>query len=375
MKEALEQLLATYGEWTGRRLLAQIAKPAVVAEFDRLALLELACSLLDAGMPRSDVCARLMGRGLSSATAYRVIGAALDARVSILLTEGRSLRSGTAMLSRTHPTEDHFSIMSTTEATTIIALHELAPVRAMASKCDSLKAELASIDLASLQLAFEQAERDYEGVRKLAPSNALARFFNAEGHQQAVAKAYQAFKAARDHLHDRTGRSAVLRREIAELDSMLTAKERGDEARRKLGEAALDIKTAEQMLRGSQTAYARIVEMIREAESAFGDAKATAAAAVLAAVKTGAGASSVSTPTRDRIETLIAAKASAEAEIASASAAVGAARERHESLRDAIAEANSWLRKLAEYIARDAYQQTLQEVLAQHTIAETAGTS
>lgn len=77
-RAALERLLDVAGESAARQILAEVGSPSAQTELERVIAREVAVRLLMAGEPRTLIRDRLMSRGMSKATAYRLIDAALD---------------------------------------------------------------------------------------------------------------------------------------------------------------------------------------------------------------------------------------------------------------------------------------------------------
>jgi hypothetical protein len=91
-RAVLEQLLDMTGETVARKFLAEVARPAARAEFERIVALRLAIRLREAQEPRHVIRDRLALRGLSRATAYRVIGRAISVPPVNCLTDNAPLR-------------------------------------------------------------------------------------------------------------------------------------------------------------------------------------------------------------------------------------------------------------------------------------------
>lgn len=89
---AINQLLDAVGEGRARSILAELAGPAVLAEFDRAAALRLAMRMHAAQEPRPVIRDRLESRGLSRATAYRILGRAISVPPANCLSEGLAVR-------------------------------------------------------------------------------------------------------------------------------------------------------------------------------------------------------------------------------------------------------------------------------------------
>lgn len=96
-REALEALLDAAGETRSRRILAEVGTRSAQAELERVIALRLAARLLAAREARSVVLNRLIDRGHSERTAYRLMFAAASAVDRISANEGPRLaeRQGT----------------------------------------------------------------------------------------------------------------------------------------------------------------------------------------------------------------------------------------------------------------------------------------
>jgi hypothetical protein len=86
--EALEQLLDATGESRAREILSWVARPSVLAEFERVAALRLVVRMRAAQEPRHVIRDRLALRGISRSAAYRIIDRALVAPPANCPTEG-----------------------------------------------------------------------------------------------------------------------------------------------------------------------------------------------------------------------------------------------------------------------------------------------
>ncbi|WP_128000937.1 hypothetical protein [Piscinibacter defluvii] len=95
---ALEALLDVAGENKAREILAQIGRPAALAEFERVAALRLAMRLREAHQPRTVIRERLALRGISRSAAYRLIARAIDVPIANCPSNGPTLGRGPAIL-------------------------------------------------------------------------------------------------------------------------------------------------------------------------------------------------------------------------------------------------------------------------------------
>jgi hypothetical protein len=87
--EAIDLVLDLAGEHRARRILTiLVARPAVLEQFERVVAQRFAMQQLEMRTSRALIRDRLIARGMSVRTAYRVIGAAIDARPRICATEG-----------------------------------------------------------------------------------------------------------------------------------------------------------------------------------------------------------------------------------------------------------------------------------------------
>lgn len=99
MRDALEALLDAAGEAKAREILAEIARPAVREEFERIVAMRLVAQLREAHTARCVIRDRLLRRGYSRPTAYRLIEQVISAPPENCLTEGPSVRRDATKLS------------------------------------------------------------------------------------------------------------------------------------------------------------------------------------------------------------------------------------------------------------------------------------
>jgi len=77
MRAALERLLDLAGESAARQILADVARDSARAEFERVVVCWMALRLLEQRAERTEIRDRLISRGVSERTAYRVVSEAL----------------------------------------------------------------------------------------------------------------------------------------------------------------------------------------------------------------------------------------------------------------------------------------------------------
>ncbi|MCW5664031.1 MAG: hypothetical protein KIT35_09370 [Piscinibacter sp.] len=90
-RAALEALLDVAGENKAREILAEIGRPAALAELERVAALRLAMRLREAKLPRTVIRERLALRGISRSAAYRLIARAIDVPIANCPSNGPAL--------------------------------------------------------------------------------------------------------------------------------------------------------------------------------------------------------------------------------------------------------------------------------------------
>ena len=78
MREALQRLLDITTEHQARAIVRAIGRDSAQSELERVIAQRLARRLLDQRVDRRVICDRLVSRGISRATAYRVVRAVLD---------------------------------------------------------------------------------------------------------------------------------------------------------------------------------------------------------------------------------------------------------------------------------------------------------
>jgi hypothetical protein len=105
--EALDRLLNLAGETVAREILIWVSRPAVLAEFERVAAQRLVVRMREAQEPRHVIRDRLVLRGISRATTYRIIVQAHIAPPVNSLTPGGAVRRepATVALPTTDPPE------------------------------------------------------------------------------------------------------------------------------------------------------------------------------------------------------------------------------------------------------------------------------
>jgi hypothetical protein len=105
--EALDQLIDLAGETVAREILGWVSRPAVLAEFERVAAQRLVVRMREAQEPRHVIRDRLALRGISRSAAYRLIEGVLVAPPTNCLTKGAVLgrEPATVALPITDPPE------------------------------------------------------------------------------------------------------------------------------------------------------------------------------------------------------------------------------------------------------------------------------
>jgi hypothetical protein len=91
MRAALERLLDLAGESAARQILADVARDGARAEFERVVVCRMALRLLEQRTERTEIRDRLISRGVSERTAYRVVSEALGLGPRISANDGGSL--------------------------------------------------------------------------------------------------------------------------------------------------------------------------------------------------------------------------------------------------------------------------------------------
>ncbi len=104
-RAALERLLDVAGETAARQILADVGRAGAQVEFERLVVRRMAVRLLEARAPRLIVRDRLISRGVSERTAYRVIDEALGLGRRSSANEAGSLAEDSETLAASQPME------------------------------------------------------------------------------------------------------------------------------------------------------------------------------------------------------------------------------------------------------------------------------
>ncbi len=355
-RAALERLLTLAGETEARRIVAATGRAAALAELERVIDLGVAVRLLQDRAPRSVVRDRLVSRGISKATAYRLIEEALDHRGPGCLTGGPALRQEPAtIVARPLPQPDTIMPINTKDLQT---------------KLDTARAELASLDIdgARVQAAAAQKELDEidAQIGQSLPPIGVSAFHPGAGALTARRGVMvQGTKAARGAVLTKELRAKVLVAQIRRLETMLDSVA--------LEHARLGVKAAAELVADAQVkvfdaekAATTIDAMIVQAEKDFDCARGTAAAQLLQAVKAGADGSAVPAATRDKIATLELARDSAAQELAAARAALQTLNQRQREAQHQVRVAEAAAAELAHELQRPDYVQTLGEHIAAH---------
>lgn len=90
-REALEMLLDVAGEARARRILLEVGTRSAQLDLERVLALRITARMLAAREDRSVVRERLIARGHSERTAYRLLVAAADIADHISANDGRAL--------------------------------------------------------------------------------------------------------------------------------------------------------------------------------------------------------------------------------------------------------------------------------------------
>ena len=98
-RAALEALIDAAGEAKAREILTEIARPATLAEFERLAAFRFALQLREAREPRYVIRDRLVARGLSRATSYRIAARVIEVTTDNCLSDDGTVRREPATVS------------------------------------------------------------------------------------------------------------------------------------------------------------------------------------------------------------------------------------------------------------------------------------
>lgn len=354
VRAAVEQLLDCLGEADAQALLAIAGHAAARQELARVSVTRLALRLLEERAPRWQIRDRLVARGLSRRTAYRLIDAALSEPVTCRATDGPDLARGLRSIDCTQPME--------CDLTTTI--------NDLAAKLTALRADRATIDIAALRRAEANAEAAREANAR-AMRDALSRHeeINPNEAQARHAGLATEARACASRLREGMARAAVLDREIERLSSMLNATERIAAAVEASQAAEHVIACAQGNVEKAEEALRKIGDLIDIEQRAFVQAQNDAAAQLLTAVKAGSDPSEVHAATRDKISTLEIARVSAQQEVHAAQAAKDAAIEQHRKSLASIDDARAGQAALEHELAFHQYVAVLSKHMVAHARA------
>lgn len=322
--KALGALLDTFGEQKARRIVSAIGRQSALTELDRIIVQRLTVRLLQMREPRSRIRDRLMARGMSERSAYRQIEVALNVRRD-------SANYGPPLA------ENHCIVHSlqSTETQPMAKKDEF--TAEMQAKLAELQEQLAKVSAkeADALERHRKADAEYQHVcssrwHSLLPGGRLERDEIAERRKRAQNEAHAATEDARR-----------LRRQIDDLEKLLTGDARAQEAAARLQAATTAVAEAETKLAQARTSVQTIDRMITEAEQAFADATEATGAQVLEAVRSGADASQIEPPSRSKIGALERARTLALSDVTSAEKALSQTKAHRKAVQDEIARAEA----------------------------------
>jgi hypothetical protein len=346
--QALERLLDLAGESQARQFLAELGRRTAQQQLERLIVQRLAMRMLAERAPRHQIRDRLLSRGFSTRTAYRVIEAALDSRGASCATKGPAMaQQPPTLVASQHPEPNMAAI-----------------VEALRKKLSDLQRERAALDLEGARTLAAEAQQAFDAhlarVAELRASDSLS--VRREGDTLSLNEHSDLATAARHRrgeLEAKTSKASGLSVEIERLSSMLDGEKRVGKAKRELEEAESMVAGAQTKVRDAETALATLETMIATEEAALENGRTEAAARLLAAVKAGADASALPAANRDKLTTLDLARVGALEELDAVRAALSAAQAHCEGKRKTLLKAEAGVTGLAHEIALAAYVETL----------------
>lgn len=350
-RSAVERLLDGLGEQGAREVLGSAGSRSAQQELERVIAKRLAIRLLDERAPRWQIRDRLVARGINWRTAYRVIDAALGAPVTCSANQGPGLANGLPRLGSSQLMEHEMNDRITAQYDALLQQRQRIDVEA--AKRAAERAEAAS-------QANMQAIRD--AARAGEPLNPETQ---QERHSQLATEA----RRCRMRAVEAAQEAARLDREIGRLGAMLKSPELIKQAEARFEASVGLVSAAQGAVRDAEAALARVDDLIRAEELAYGQSRSDAAAQLLAAVKTGADTSQICAANREHLATLEIARAGAEQELQAARAALAAAQAQLNSSRHDIDSAKADRAALEHEMALEAYVKSLAAHMAAHARA------
>ena len=359
---ALERLLQLVGEREARRLLSELARPAVSAELERLVLRRMAEKLLAENEARPVIRDRLVSSGgINWRTAYRVIEEALS-----IPPERRCVNGETSVTSR----PDRLKTSQQSDESSMALQLET-----MRAQLRDLIAQRDTINLQALDSAARTAERDYEAHKKqiqdlqatlLSADRDRAQMLFVQDH----ARLATAARNARHEFDCAQRKHGELSVRVTRLDRLLNSETYIAGAERLQARAQAAAQDAHVKAEGCRRTVATLAALIAEEQQQLESGKATAAAELLAAVKAGTSSPTLpKTGNAEKLSTLEAAHAGAVAELAAADAALQTATKDLQAAEREVKVRLAARAELAHEIAFAEYAETLAKTMAAHHAA------
>jgi hypothetical protein len=340
--DAVEKLLDRVGETMARQTLAGMGNRAGLQLLERIVARRIAAEMLAAQQPRQAIRERLIGRGLSLRTAYRLLDAAA---AMVGLKPSAPAAPAPALHTTVNPEPSPM-----TEPTTQVEAIKQSILAALAAERGGLRRAMDETLQAHARLEeriVEARQRKAESMRAL-PSGGGITLENIDpnrvkGPADLHFEACGAVGAAESELRrfettDAWRGREIAARRLAELDALLTCEERLGAAAAGAAGTARELLLADEKLRACDAAAGKLAGMVADERQADSARMRETAGNLLAAVKAG-GDAAFAPVDAGRLAVLEQAKAEADRELEEARTARAAAASRHGAavaLRDGV---------------------------------------
>lgn len=351
--QELELLLDIAGEDRALRIVAAVGRPSVQEELGRLISQRLAARLLSSRTPRSAIRDRLIRRGMSPRSAYRVITAALSSGPFTCAMDPHSLARSAHILASRNQSEE--------EVTT--------DIQALQTTLDDLRARHSQIDVAAgrRRLALASKARDSLSRHEAGPGGQV---FGpdpvAQARRAEVDAAVIEFKAARSALQTLEADERALRGEIESLEAMIAGEIGIAAAKAAVERADARVAEAAELVTSAEAAVDRITQMIVDEERDFEASRSASATKLLAAVKAGSDPTKVPTANRDKVNVFELARVAAQAELEAARGALASAMADRVTAQAETHRASALVAQRAHMVLLPSYRDALVDYITAH---------
>lgn len=355
--DALERLAQHFGESEARGVVQAIARPAIRDEFERVVARRLAARLLAQREPRPAIRDRLVARGITWRTAYRVIESVLSGGpLPRCDTAGPPVTASAGSLPTLTPQPSEQSVPQTAQD--------------LSERLQHLNRELERHDLPAQRRRVELTEAERQRCDADSKTVKLGGGDDAREKADALVRASLAATDASRQFNRVEQLVLPLRREAERLRRILSGEQRAEQAQEMVTAAATQVRDAQQKVTSCEAAVATVDQMILEERRAVDNARGAAAAKLLQAIKAGNDASKVVAASTDKMATLELARAAAVQELDAARAALKDAQgSRSSALRELLA-ARADHAELQHHLALTGYVEVLAAYLAAQSRAQ-----